>query len=206
MTDDETQAAPSDDPTDHAYAWSVDDTVPYFDATQRTTLWLRICAGLAAASVAALIAVLVFVLHDRHSAPPSDRIGPSRNEPVAAQPTTAAIPAAAAPTETVTKTVAPPPAPVEAAPASDQTTFVICGDGREGVVGGHTTCSFAENVRRAFFANDDGSSVVAYSPATGERYEMSCSGNYRANFADGSHRVATRCIGGDNGSAEVVIW
>jgi hypothetical protein len=204
VTDDETQAAPSDCPTDHAHAWSLDDTVPYLGASQRTTLWLRICAALAAASVAALIGVLIFVLHDRDSARPSNRVEPARNETAAAQ--TAAVPPAAAPTETVTKTIAAPPPPVEVAPASSQTTFVICDDGREGVVGGHTTCLFAENVRRAFYASNDGSEVVAYSPVTGERYEMVCSGGFRANFTDGSHRIATRCIGGDNDSAEVVIW
>jgi len=58
----------------------------------------------------------------------------------------------------------------------------------------------------AFFAANDGADIVAYSPVTGERYEMACSGGYRANFVDGSQRIATRCVGGDNGSAEVVIW
>ena len=31
--------------------------------------------------------------------------------------------------------------------------FMICPDGQEGVVGGHTTCAFAQNVRRAFYAS-----------------------------------------------------
>jgi hypothetical protein len=162
MTDDETEAAPSERPTEHAYAWQLDadddETVPYLAASQRTTLWLRVCAALAAASVAALIGVLIFVINDHAGAGPSDQAVPARNETVAAQ--TAAAAPAAVPTETVTKTVSPP-APVEVPPASGQSTFVICEDGREGVVGGHTTCLFAENVRRAFFASSDGSSVVS---------------------------------------------
>lgn len=207
MTDDETQAAPSERPTEHAYAWQLDadddETVPYLAASQRTTLWLRVCAALAATSVAALIGVLVFVMRDRDRARPSDRVGPARSETATAQ--TAAGSPAAIPTETVTKTISPP-APVEVPPASGQSTFVICDDGREGVVGGHTTCLFAENVRRAFYSSSDNSDVVAFSPVTGERYEMVCSGGYRANFSDGSHRIATRCVGGDNESAEVVVW
>jgi hypothetical protein len=73
-------------------------------------------------------------------------------------------------------------------------------------VGGHTSCLFAENVRRAFYAASDGADIIAFSPVTGERYETVCSGGYRANFVDGSQRIATRCVGGDNDSAEVVIW
>lgn len=205
MTNDETELSPSETPTEHAFAWSLDDTIPYLASSQRTTLWLRICAAVAAASVAALIGVLVFVLHGRSGSGPSDQAGPARSETPAAQ-TPVAVSPAAVPTETVTKTISPPPAPAEAAPASDQTTFVICGDGREGVVGGHTTCLFAENVRRAFYAGSGSSDVVAFSPVTGDRYEMTCSSGFRANFDDGSHRIATRCIGGDNDSAEVVIW
>jgi hypothetical protein len=178
-------------------------TVPYLAASQRTTLWLRVCAALAAASVAALIGVLIFVMNDHGGAGPSDRAAPARSETVAAQTAAAAPPAV--PTVTVTKTVSPP-APVEVPPASGQSTFVICEDGREGVVGGHTTCLFAENVRSAFYASSDSSDIVAFSPVTGERYEMVCSGGYRASSSDGSHRVATRCVGGDDNSAEVVVW
>jgi hypothetical protein len=203
MSDDETELASSESRTEHARAWSLgnsaEDTIPYGVSPQRTTLWLRVCAALTAASVAALVGVLLFVLHGRNASPEQD----TRNQTTVAQ--AAPPPRAAAPTETVTKTVSPP-APVEVAPASAQTTFVICDDGREGVVGGHTTCLFAENVRRAFYASSDGSDVVAFSPVTGERYEMVCSGGYRANFVDGSHRVATRCVGGDSATAEVVIW
>lgn len=209
MSEDETELAPSQSPTEHAHAWSLDnwadDTVPYLDTRQRTTMWLQVCVALTAVSVAGLIGVLLFVFHGRSATPAAPAAG-TTSTAVASAPAAQTAPeqAAAAPTVTETKTVAaePPPAPAESA----SQTFVICGDGREGVVGGHTSCLFAENVRRAFFAADDGSEIVAYSPVTGERYEMTCTAGFRANFSDGSHRVATRCVGGDNESAEVVIW
>jgi hypothetical protein len=210
MSDDETELAPSLTPTEHAHAWSVDNwadnTLPYLDTRQRTTMWLRVCVALTAVSVAGLIGVLLFVLHGRSVTTPTapdPRTTPTAtaSAPVAQTETAPA----AAPTVTETKTIAaapPPPAPAE----STSQTFVICGDAREGVVGGHTSCLFAENVRRAFFAADDSAGIVAYSPVTGERYEMTCTAGYRAHFNDGSQRVATRCVGGDNDSAEVVIW
>lgn len=82
--------------------------------------------------------------------------------------------------------------------------FDMCPDGQEGVVGGHTTCDFAENVRSAFYASGRLNDVVAYSPVTGERYEMSCEAGYSAHFSNGAVVNSTRCFGGDN--AEVVIW
>lgn len=206
---DQTELAPSEFPTEHAYAWALDDpdgdTIRYSDAPQRTTLWLRVCAALTAASVAALVGVLIFVIHDRGTTST-----PQPKTDAQKTPTSATVAqTAAAPTATKTETVAAP-APVEAiptpVPAGARQTFVICPDGREGVVGGHTSCAFAENVRRAFNRSSDGSDVIAFSPVTGERYEMVCSGGYHANFNDGTQRVATRCVGGDNDSAEVVIW
>jgi hypothetical protein len=52
--------------------------------------------------------------------------------------------------------------------------FTMCPDGREGVLGGHTSCEFAANVRAAFYASGMLSDVIAFSPATLERYEMIC--------------------------------
>ncbi len=82
--------------------------------------------------------------------------------------------------------------------------FDMCPDGQEGVVGGHTTCDFADNVRGAFYASGRLNDFVAYSPVTGERYEMSCEAGYSAHFSNGAVVNSTRCFGGDN--AEVVIW
>ncbi|WP_459965760.1 hypothetical protein [Mycobacterium avium] len=45
---------------------------------------------------------------------------------------------------------------------------------------------------------------VAYSPVTGNGYQITCVGRYPAYFTDGSTKISTRCYGGDN--AEVVIW
>lgn len=84
--------------------------------------------------------------------------------------------------------------------------FMVCPDGHEGVVGGHTTYAFAENVRRAFYASGMSDDIVAFSPATVDRYEMSCFGHYLARFTEGEEHIATHCVGGDNDSAEVVIW
>jgi hypothetical protein len=82
--------------------------------------------------------------------------------------------------------------------------FDMCPDGQEGVVGGHTTCDFADNVRSAYYASGRLNDFVAYSPVTGERYEMSCESGYSARFTNGAVVTSTRCYGGDN--AEVVIW
>jgi hypothetical protein len=45
----------------------------------------------------------------------------------------------------------------------------------------------------------------AYSPVTGERYEMSCEGMYPAHFNDGQVVKSTRCYT-EASDAEVVIW
>jgi hypothetical protein len=77
-------------------------------------------------------------------------------------------------------------------------------DGHEGVVGGHTTCAFAANVRQTFYATGMSNHFRAFSPVTGDGYQMTCVGGYSAYFSDGSTMISTRCYGGDN--AEVVIW
>jgi hypothetical protein len=93
---------------------------------------------------------------------------------------------------------------VALAPAAHADVFDMCPDGREGVIGGHTTCAFADNVQSAFYASGMSHDFIAYSPVTGERYEMSCEGMYPAHFNDGQVVKSTRCYAGDN--AEVVIW
>ena len=82
--------------------------------------------------------------------------------------------------------------------------FTMCPSGQDGVVGGHTTCAFADNVALAFYASGMSHNFPAYSPSTGERYEMDCDGIYPAYFGDGVVLKSTRCYGGDG--AEVVIW
>jgi len=92
---------------------------------------------------------------------------------------------------------------LSAAPAHAD-VFDMCPDGQEGVVGGHTTCGFAENVRSAFYASGGLHNFVAFSPVTGERYEMDCESGYSAHFSNGALVNSTRCYAGDN--AEVVVW
>jgi hypothetical protein len=92
------------------------------------------------------------------------------------------------------------------APAAyaDATVFTMCPSGREGVIGGHTSCAFADNVRAAYYASGMMGDFIAWSPVTGERYEMICGGDYLAHFGDGTVLRSTRCFAGTN--ADVVIW
>lgn len=69
--------------------------------------------------------------------------------------------------------------------------FDVCPSGHEGVVGGHTSCPFAYNVGRAFDACGMCSNFVAFSPVTGERYEIVCAGLYPAHFTNGQVLTAT---------------
>lgn len=91
-----------------------------------------------------------------------------------------------------------------AAPAQAD-VFSVCPDGHEGVVGGHTSCAFAANVRRIYFSTGASSHFAAYSPVTGERYDMTCVEGYAAQFDYGGTRLATQCYT-DDSNAEVVIW
>jgi hypothetical protein len=90
------------------------------------------------------------------------------------------------------------------APHATADVFEMCPDGLEGVVGGHTSCEFAENVRAAFFACGECHHFLAYSPVVEKRFEMDCEGLYPAYMRDGEVLTSTRCYGGED--AEVVIW
>jgi hypothetical protein len=117
------------------------------------------------------------------------------------------VPPVAAPPSTVTVTPTAPTVTVQAAPppaSGSNDVFNICPDGHEGVVGGHTSCAFAANVRQTFYATGMANNFTAFSPVTSDGYEMTCVGRYTAYFTDGSTKISTRCYGGDN--AEVVIW
>ncbi|AAS05070.1 hypothetical protein PICSAR240_03901 [Mycobacterium avium subsp. paratuberculosis] len=207
-------------------AWSHEDSdagdYSWGRAAERASIIVLACAAVAV--VIGLLTWLALHLHDQAkptAGPTAAR--PVTIEPAAALPTVTAVQApAAAPPATVT--VTPPPAPpatvtVQAAPApaptvvkpapalpppGGTTVFSICPDGHEGVVGGHTSCAFAENVRRTFYASGMADTFTAFSPVTGDAYEMTCAGRYPAYFEDGSTKVSTRCYGGNN--AEVVIW
>jgi hypothetical protein len=90
------------------------------------------------------------------------------------------------------------------APAVHADDFVLCPDGHEGVVGDHTSCPFAENVRKGFFVQNQPEHFTAYSPVTGEGYEMGCNGPDLVRFIDGAVVTGFRCYGGNG--AEVVVW
>ncbi|MDD4868583.1 MAG: hypothetical protein PHQ28_16170 [Mycobacterium sp.] len=222
-----TTAGPCDDETalvappapEPELAWALEDD--YTTGASWGAVAQRASVILIGAAIAAVVVGLVIWLglrvFDRSQPNESRPTGPSAvmTSPAAAlspsQPTDVPRPVApVAPPSTVTVTPAPPATvTVEAAPPPDTAAgrtdvFVICPDGHEGVVGGHTSCAFAENVRRTFYATGMSNSFTAFSPVTGEGYEITCVGRYPAYFKDGSTKISTRCYGGND--AEVVIW
>ncbi|BBY35902.1 hypothetical protein MMAN_00360 [Mycobacterium mantenii] len=216
---DETELVPPIAARASELAWSDEDGAAGGDyswggAAERASI--IVIAGAAVAVAVGLLTWLGFHLLDQ----PKPTVAPEATRPAtivpealptvtAAPPSTVTvIPPAPAPT-TVTVQALPPPAPtVKPAPAlpppGGTHVFSICPDGHEGVVGGHTSCAFAANVRQVFYASGMAGSFTAFSPVTGDGYEMTCVGRYPAYFSDGSTKVSTRCYGGDN--AEVVIW
>jgi hypothetical protein len=91
-----------------------------------------------------------------------------------------------------------------ARPAHADGLFTMCPSGHEGVIGGHTSCAFAENVSQAFWAAGGTGQLVAYSPVTGARYEMSCEPYNIVHFSTGESLLASQCYGGDG--AAVLVW
>lgn len=87
---------------------------------------------------------------------------------------------------------------------ADGGLFDMCPSGHEGVIGGRTSCAFAENVSQAFWAAGGTGEVIAYSPVTGARYDMVCEPGNMAHFSTGQSLMAARCWGGDG--AEVLVW
>jgi hypothetical protein len=231
---DETEVGPAADETElvppvtvsaSKLAWSDEDGDPGGDyswgrAAERASI--IVLAAVAAAVVIGLLVWFGFSLNGQNTTPgaSTSTVRPVTIEPAAALPAITGAPVpVAAPPSTVTVTAAPPPTvTVQAAPPQapvvqpapvvppDEGTHVfdICPDGHEGVVGGHTSCAFAENVRRTFYNSGMSNEFTAYSPVTGDAYEITCAGRYPAHFTDGSTLISTRCYGGDN--AEVVIW
>lgn len=88
------------------------------------------------------------------------------------------------------------------APAAHADVFSLCPDGHEGVVGSHTSCAFAQNVRNGYFRF--GNHFNAFSPATGDWYQVDCGGVIPAVFTDGAVVNAVNCYASTN--AEVVVW
>jgi hypothetical protein len=90
-----------------------------------------------------------------------------------------------------------------AATASADEEFIGCPDGQSGVATTVTSCAFAENVRRAYFSQG-GPIVTAYSPVTGEVYDMQCQPGFIAHLVGGDTVASVRCVGGND--AVVIVW
>jgi hypothetical protein len=217
---DKTEIVPPVTQAAHEHAWSQEEAVTEVLRQPWSQAW-------SAAAVFLMLAVLVVMgivgwalLHNGSQSGQSAEMRVSNAPlPAAALPSISSaavqppvadgrtVPPVAAPPSTVTVTPTAPTVTVQAAPlpASGNTdVFNICPDGHEGVVGGHTSCAFAANVRQIFYATGMSNNFTAFSPVTGDGYEMTCVGRYPAYFSDGSTKISTRCYGGDN--AEVVIW
>ena len=89
------------------------------------------------------------------------------------------------------------------APAAKADPFIACPSGRDGVATTVTSCEFADNVRRAYF-DQYGQVVMAYSPVTGNVYDMQCASGFTAHMNNGLVVDSVRCVGGNN--AVVVLW
>ena len=193
------------------FAWSVDDGAEEpirrqsWGITWGQTAVIAACVlALATAICAAVIATgqtrqrnapAVSAPMPAWALPPISSAAPSKvAEPA---PSTPPVPA---PPATSTVTVAAPPPP---APPPTEGMFAICPSGHSGVATTVTSCAFADNVRRAYLAQG-GPDVLAYSPVTGDTYNMECIGGFTAHLSDGEVLQAVRCTGGSN--AVVVVW
>jgi hypothetical protein len=215
--DDPTTVVPASAEAAHSHAWSNEEPTTEVLPRPWRSVWMIAGIGLLCGVVIAFaifgVVALVSTGNDgkRESVPTTTLLPaaapsslPTASPAGVAQPPPTVI-VQPAPTVTVT----PPPATVtaQAAPppaSGGADVFTICPDGHEGVVGGHTTCAFAANVRQTFYATGMSNKFTAFSPVTGNGYEITCVGRYPAYFTDGSTKVSTRCYGGDG--AEVVIW
>lgn len=82
--------------------------------------------------------------------------------------------------------------------------FLTCPSGRSGVATTVTSCAFADNVRLSYFSQGAGS-VLAYSPTTGQMYDMWCTPGYVSTLSTWPWQVTSvRCVGGSD--AVVVFW
>jgi hypothetical protein len=158
--------------------------------------------GLIAAAIfvplTALVVIIGLWLQQRSKPPaPEPSRAPQPTSAVASPPVTVTAP----PPVTVTQPPAPPPVTVTAPPANE--TFIICPDGHSGVATGVTSCQFAMNVRQSYLSGG-GPTVIAYSPVTGDTYQMQCLSGYTSHLNNGLTVNSVRCTGGNN--AVVILW
>lgn len=164
--------------------------------------------GLIAAAIfvplTALVVILGFWLQQpRKPLVPEPSAVPHTTTPIATPPP---VTVTAPPPATITQAAPPPvtgaaPPPVAAPPT--QGTFLVCPDGHSGVATGVTSCQFAMNVRGSYLSNG-GPEVIAYSPITGQSYDMECVAGYTAHLSTGRTVDAVRCVGGND--AVVILW
>lgn len=84
-----------------------------------------------------------------------------------------------------------------AAPAHAD-VFIMCPGGYSGVASSVTSCGFADNVHVAWLSQP-GNVVVAYSPATGRSYVMSCDPYTSITFFNSSRVLSgVECYGGND--------
>ena len=100
-------------------------------------------------------------------------------------------------------TTAPAPPPNATALCPSRETFLICPDGHTGVATSVTSCEFALNVHESYLSQG-GPTVIAYSPVTGDTYEMECHAGFTSRLSNGMTVDSVRCVGGNN--AVVILW
>lgn len=190
----ETEAAPT--------AWS-----DYTGEEPKDLRWKRAWLIATAIFVPLIVVAVIVGVWVNQLSKPSGAGEPQKVITVAAQPAPPVVPptvtVTAPPPVTVTQTAqaAPPPLTVTAPPT--QGTFLICPDGHTGVATSVTSCQFAVNVRYGYL-RQGGPTVIAYSPVTGETYEMQCHAGFTSHLSNGQTVDSVRCVGGND--AVVILW
>lgn len=188
----ETKAAPT--------AWS-----DYSEEEPADLRWRRTWAVAAAIFIPLIVLAVIVGVWLHHLNEPSavgehPRIPPQPAPAAVPPPVTVTVP----PPVTVTQTaqaLPPPPMTVTAPPTKG--AFLICPDGHTGVATSVTSCQFAVNVRYSYL-RQGGPTVIAYSPVTGETYEMQCHAGFTSHLSDGRTVGSVRCAGGND--AVVILW
>jgi hypothetical protein len=93
-------------------------------------------------------------------------------------------------------------AAVSLAPSANAALFTICPSGVSGVMGGHTSCAFADVIHSGYYRH--GNHFSAFSPATGQWYDVDCSEHGATTFTNGHVHYGAHCYAGNN--AEAVVW
>ncbi|BAX91562.1 hypothetical protein [Mycobacterium shigaense] len=190
----QTEAAPT--------AWS-----DYSEDDLKDPAWRRTWLIAGAIFVPLVVAAVTIGYWVSQLGKPQMVVEPQRVGTATAQPAPAGVPptvtVTAPPPVTVTQTAvaAPPPVTVTAPPPDE--TFLLCPDGHTGVATNVTSCQFAMNVRSSYLSQG-GPTVIAYSPVTGDSYQMDCHTGYTSHLNTGRTVDSVRCAGGNN--AVVILW